>query len=92
MDAQMIKPPPPRTSGVAGVVFLFCAAAGVAGLGVDVLSDHSVRMSAAMQPGARAVLGVGVAAVLVLAAHALRFALGRSAGGEERGGPRGDNV
>jgi hypothetical protein len=88
----MIKPPPPRTTGVAGVVFLFCVAAGVAGLGVDVLIDHPVLGGVATQPGARAFLGVGVAAALVLAAHALRFALGRSASGEERGGPRGDHA
>ncbi len=88
----MIKPPPPRSTGIAGLVFLFCIAAGVAGLGLDLLLGLPSRMGLADQPGARAVLGVGVAAGLVLCAHALRFLLGRLSDAEERGDGRVDHT
>lgn len=74
----MIKPPPPKSRGVAGVWMLFCVAAGAAGLGFDLFADMGARFSVAALPGARALLGVGVAVALVLGAHALRWALGRA--------------
>lgn len=73
----MIKPPPPKSRGVAGVWLLFCVSALAAGLGFDLFGEMGPRFSIAAQPGARALLGLGVAVVLVLVAHALRWALGR---------------
>lgn len=83
----MIKPPPPKSRGIAGVMLLFCVAAGAAGLGFDLFAGMEGRFGVATQAGARAVLGLGVAAVLVLASHALRWALGRKAT-DETGGAR----
>ena len=83
----MIKAPPPKSRGIAGLLLLFCVAGGAAGLGFDVFGDMGQRFGVAAQPGARAVLGLGVAAVLVLAAHAMRWALGRRRH-DEQGEPR----
>ncbi len=73
----MIKPPPPKTTGIAGMVLLLCGTAAGAGLGFDVLNGNEARLGLVAQPGARAVLGVGVAVAVILVAHALRFVLGR---------------
>lgn len=76
----MIKAAPPKNRGIAGVLMLFCATSAIAGLGFDLFLDAGVRFgAAAAQPGARAVMGLGVAALLVLAGHALRWMLGRRA-------------
>jgi hypothetical protein len=87
VDAAMIKAPPPKSRGIAGPLLLFCVAGGAAGFGFDVFGDMGARFGVAAQPGARAVLGLGVAAILVLAAHAMRWALGR-APHEEKGETR----
>jgi hypothetical protein len=83
----MIKAPPPKSRGIAGLLLLFSASAGAAGLGFDLFADMGERFGVAAQPGARAVLGLGVAAMTVLAAHALRWALGRTQT-EEKGETR----
>lgn len=83
----MIKPAPPPKRGIAGMVLLFCVAALVAGLGFEFLSGDAPRFSVVAQPGGRAVLGVGVVAVLVLLAHAMRALLAvRKDGGGDAGG------
>lgn len=71
----MIKPPPPQKRGIAAMLLLFCVVALVAGLGFEFISGASARFSVVAQPGGRAVLGVGVAAALVLLAHAMRLLL-----------------
>jgi hypothetical protein len=81
----MIKPPPPKSRGIAGMMMLFCVAGGAAGLAFDLFADMGPRFSAATLPGARAALGVAVALALTLGAHALRLVLGRK---DETGGPR----
>lgn len=73
----MIKPAPPQPRGIAGLVFLFCGVALIVGLGFDLALGPSERFSVVSLPGGRAVLGVGVAAAIVLVAHGMRFALGR---------------
>ena len=73
----MIKPEPPKTTGIAGMVLLLCGTAAGAGLGFDILNGGETRLGLVAQPGARAVLGVGVAVAVILVAHALRFVLGR---------------
>lgn len=83
----MIKPPPPKPRGVAGFLLPFFVAAGGLGLGLDLMLEPIARFSIAAQPGARAVLGVALAAGLVLVAHALRWALGRATETAD-GGPR----
>lgn len=73
----MIKPAPPPTRGIAGLAFLFCGVALIVGLGFDLALGPSERFSVIALPGGRAVLGVGVAAAVVLVAHGMRFLLGR---------------
>ncbi len=74
----MIKAPPPKHRGIAGLLLLFCATGAVAGLGFDLSLAADARFGgAAAQPGARAVMGLGVAALLVAVAHAFRWMLGR---------------
>ena len=73
----MIKPGPPKITGIAGLTFLFCGAGAGAGLLFDALSDGGQRIGAIAQPGAHGVLGVGLATAVVIAAYVLRLALGR---------------
>lgn len=81
----MIKPAPEQPRGVAGLALLFCGVALIVGLGFDFLPGDDARFSVMGEPGGRAVLGIGVAAGVVLIAHAMRFVLGRPprAEGEE---------
>ena len=82
----MIKPPPPKITGIAGLMLLFCTVGAAAGLFFDILSNNGQRIGVIAQPGAHAVMGVGVAAAALIGAHALRFVLGRRLGDEA---PRG---
>lgn len=84
----MIKPAPPKPRGIAGVLLIFCVAAGVAGLGFDLMLGGGGRFSIAAEPGARAVLGIGVAALLVICAHVMRLVLGRKPDAEGMGDVR----
>jgi hypothetical protein len=81
----MIKPAPPKTRGIAGLVLLFCVAALIAGVGFDFMIEAGPRVNVIAQPGGRAVLGVGVAAVMVLLAHVMRLALGQRPRANEDG-------
>lgn len=86
----MIKPEPPAKHGIAAMLLLFCAAALIAGVALDVLTPQSgPRFGVITQPGGRAVLGVGVVAALVLAAQAMRMLLSVH---EDGGGDAGDNA
>lgn len=73
----MIKPAPPKSRGIAGVLFVFAAAIATAGLLIDLFVLTPSRINVFAAPGARAVLGVAVAVAAVLIAFALRWALGR---------------
>lgn len=86
----MIRPTPPRPSGIAGLLFLFCVVCLIAGVGFDAISDSDVRFGLASQPGARAMIGVAVAVGAVVLGHALRLVLGRKSKGE--GGDAGDRA
>lgn len=68
--------------GAAGILLLFAVAIGVAGLGFDYTTNTARGFWIGAEPGARAIIGVGVVCVLLLAAHALRWLLRR----RERGG------
>lgn len=78
----MIKPAPEQPRGVSGLALLFCGVALIAGLGFDVLLGDGARFSVMGEAGGRAVLGLGVAAAVVLIAHAMRFVLGKPPRGE----------
>lgn len=73
----MIKPPPPKSTGIAGLALLFCVVALAAGVGFDVMSGGDNRLGFAAQPGARAVLGVAVAVAIVILARLFRVLLAR---------------
>jgi hypothetical protein len=79
----MIKPPPPKSTGIAWLALLFCAVAVVAGVCFDMLSNSDNRLGLLTQPGARAVLGVAIAVTAIVAARLFRIVLGRRI---ERGG------
>jgi hypothetical protein len=73
----MIKPPPPKSTGIAWLALLFCVVALAAGVGFDMLSDGDNRLGLLAQPGARAVLGVAIAVTAIVAARLFRIVLGR---------------
>lgn len=74
----MIKPTPTSSSGVGGLILLFCVVGLLAGVLFDVLNTSDGGFALASQPGSRAVLGAAVAIAVVLVAHGMRFALGRA--------------
>lgn len=82
----MIKPAPPPVRGIAGLLLLFCLVGALIGLGADLLMTDTARFSVIAEPGGRAVLGVGVAAGIVLIAHAMRLLLGRRDEGKSDAG------
>lgn len=84
----MIKPAP-NSNGIGGLVLLFCIAALLAGVLFDVLNPDDNGFALAQQPGSRAVLGAGVAAVAILLAHGVRLALARKRNPDEEGGDAG---
>ncbi len=73
----MIKPPPPKSTGIAWLALLFCVVALAAGTGFDAMSGGDNRLGVVSQPGARAVLGVGIAVAAVVTARVFRLVLGR---------------
>ncbi|HVV32629.1 MAG TPA: hypothetical protein VHC73_05310 [Vitreimonas sp.] len=85
----MTKPISPSRGGIAGMLLLFCVAGGGAGLAFDFLSDSGQDFWILQAPGMRALIGVAVAALLLVAAHILRLLLGRKVNeGEPRAGLR----
>jgi len=73
----------PSRGGIAGMALLFCIAAGGAGLGFDFAANSGPSFWVLESPGARGVLGAGLAAILVVGAHLLRLLLGRKASERE---------
>lgn len=73
----MIKPAPPRSRGIAGVLFVWFFAVATAAVLIDLFAMSGSRPNLIAEPGGRAVLGVAVAVGAVLVAFALRFTLGR---------------
>jgi len=80
----MIKPAPPKSRGVAGVLFVCFLGVATAGALIDVFVIGGSRPNLVAEPGGRGALGVAVAIGAVLIAYALRFTLGRPA--KEDGG------
>jgi hypothetical protein len=85
MDAAMIKPAPPKSRGIAGVLFVCFLAVATAGLLIDLLVLSNQRAGILAAPGGRAMLGVAVAAGAALVGFALRLTLGRPI--RDEGGP-----
>jgi len=81
-----MKPEPPRSRGIAGVLFVVFAAVATAGLAIDLLVLAPTRFNLFAVNGGRAMLGAGVAAVAAIVAIGLRWALGRTL--QDEGGER----
>ena len=83
----MTRTPAPPRGGIAGLLLVFCLAAGAAGLGFDLGLDARPNFWIGAQPGAAAALGVGAAVFAILGARGAQLLLGRqrrkgSGGGE----------
>lgn len=87
----MTKPPKPpgakRGRGAAGFFFVVFALLGGAGLALDLMSNGHGFWAAA-QPGARTVIGVGAAALVMAGGHVGRFLLSRREDEAEQTGGR----
>lgn len=68
-----MKTPPSPRGGIAGVLLLFCVAAGAAGFAFDLAVRQEPSVWLAAQPGARAAIGGAMAVLAVAASHLLRF-------------------
>lgn len=80
----MIKPAPPKSRGIAGVLFVFLLGVATAGLLIDLLVLTPARgASVFAAPGGRAALGAAVAVSAVIVTFVLRWAMGRPFKGEE---------
>lgn len=77
--------PPPRKSGVTGVLLVFCIAALLAGLGFDAGAGAHPSFWIGDQIGAAAAIGVAGAVFAILAARLVRAALGRKVGSRDAG-------
>jgi hypothetical protein len=64
-----------RARGAAGLLFLLCAVALAAGLGMDFAAPSATPFWPGAQPGARAVIGAAAAALAVFGALLLRIVL-----------------
>lgn len=82
----MIKPAPPQSRGIAGVLFVCLLAVATAGLLIDLFVIRGPRFSILVDPGIRAALGAGVAVAAAAIAFVVRWALGRPV--EDEGGAR----
>ncbi len=79
----MIKPAPPKSRGIAGVLFVFLLGVATAGLAIDLLMlTPATADSVFAAPGGRAALGAAVAIGAVIITYALRWAMGRPVKGE----------
>ena len=82
----MTKLAPSPKRGAAGMLLLFCGVATIVGVGFEFLNDAASSAGVIAQPGARAVLGVGVVAVLALLALAMRMLLSTKRGAGDDAG------
>ena len=80
----MSRTPPPPRSGIAGLLFVFCLTALLAGLGFDVFGGARVRFWIGDQPAAAAAVGVAVILFVLLVGQGARWLLGRSTDFDER--------
>lgn len=73
----MTRTPEPARGGVAGLLFVFCIAAFVAGLGFDVGARARFGFWIGAEPGAAGAFGVAAAVFGVIAARGARMLLAR---------------
>lgn len=73
----MSQRPPPQRSGVSGVLFVFCLAALLAGLGFDLGAGARAHFWIGDQPAAAAAIGVSATLFAIVAALLGRLLLGR---------------
>lgn len=76
--------PPPR-SGITGVLFVFCLAALLLGIGFDLGAGARLRFWIGDQPAAATAVGVVAVLFAIFAAQAARLAL-RRRGQKDEGG------
>ncbi len=73
----MTRPSPSSRSGAFGLLFVFCLAALLAGLGFDLGAAARMHFWIANQPGAALAVGVAATLFTVLSALIARAVLGR---------------
>ncbi|MGQ0533152.1 MAG: hypothetical protein ACT4OF_10760 [Caulobacteraceae bacterium] len=81
----MIAKSPPRKNGIAGMLFVFCLAAFLAGIGFDLGAGAHASFWIGDQTGAAAAIGVASAVFAVVAVRAARAVLGRRQEGGDAG-------
>ena len=77
----MSTPQTPQRGGIAGMVLLFCATAGGAGLAFDFVAQAHGFWTGA-EPGGRALIGIAAVLFVAIASRAVQFMLSRR---EEKG-------
>lgn len=84
----MNKEAKPAQSGIAGVLFVCCAAACAAGIAADFLSNDEVAFWLGAQDGGAAAIGAGVAAFAAASAYVANAVLTRGGRGAGKKGGR----
>ena len=81
----MSRTPPPPRSGLTGLLFVFALTSLLFGLGFDLVGGARAGFWIGDQPGAATALGVACVLIVIVAAQAMRWALGRGRVGDEGG-------
>jgi hypothetical protein len=73
----MTKTPPPQRSGISGVLFVFCLAGLVAGLGFDLGAGARAHFWIGDQPAAAMAIGIAATLFAIVVSMLGRLLLGR---------------
>lgn len=79
----MSRTPPPPRSGLTGLLFVFALTSLLFGLGFDLIGDARMGFWIGDQAGAATAVGIACVLIVIVAAQAMRWALGRGRVGNE---------